>query len=82
MGEIDRHVGARLRRRRQELRRDVSEVARLLDIPAAGVERLEDGTDRVSAVQLYRLCELLEVRPAYVFEGCATSLHSDRSRPT
>lgn len=69
MGEIDCHIGARLRERRQELRKDVADVAHLLDIPVAGVERLEDGSDRVSARQLYHLCKLLEVRPAYVYEG-------------
>ena len=68
MGEIDCHIGARLRGRRQELRKDFTDVAHLLDISVTGVERLENGLDRVSAMQLYHLCKLLEVRPAYVYE--------------
>ena len=69
MSEIDRHIGARLRDQRQRVHKDIAATAHALGISVDGMRRFEEGLDRVSAVQLFELCKLLEMTPADIYGG-------------
>jgi transcriptional regulator with XRE-family HTH domain len=66
---IDRHVGARLRRRRIELRASQSSLASRLGVSFQAVQKYETGTVRLSASRLFELAHALGVTPGYFFEG-------------
>lgn len=69
MSSIDRHVGTRLRERRQLLGMSIEEVAAALGIPETEVRKLEVGSVRASAAQIQTLCSLLGVEPADIYGG-------------
>ena len=69
MSTIDRQVGDRVRIRREELRMDVAEVATRMGIGVEAMRRLEDGAERISAVQLQVLCAELLITPEAIFAG-------------
>jgi transcriptional regulator with XRE-family HTH domain len=66
---IDRHVGARLRRRRNELRASQSSLASRLGVSFQAVQKYESGAVRLSASRLFELAHALGVAPGYFFEG-------------
>jgi len=66
---IDRHVGARLRRRRIELRASQSSLASRLGVSFQAVQKYETGAVRLSASRLFDLAHALGVAPGYFFEG-------------
>lgn len=66
---VDRHVAARMRRRRLELGVAAETVAKALRLSPTRLRRIEHGEERIEAGQVDRLCPLLEVTPSYFFTG-------------
>ncbi|HUB97323.1 MAG TPA: helix-turn-helix domain-containing protein [Stellaceae bacterium] len=66
---IDHHVGARLRRRRVEMRWSQTALARRLGVTFQAVQKYETGTVRLSASRLFEVSKALGVTPGYFFEG-------------
>jgi transcriptional regulator with XRE-family HTH domain len=66
---IDRHVGGQLRLRRAQIGMTQAELGAKLGLSFQAVQKYETGENRVSASRLYHLARVLEVSPAYFFEG-------------
>jgi hypothetical protein len=66
---IDRHVGQRLRARRQEIDFPIDVVARSLDLSLDELRQIEAGRLRLGAAKLMAALQLLRVNAAYVFQG-------------
>jgi transcriptional regulator with XRE-family HTH domain len=67
--DVDSHVGARIRARRDEMSMSQTNVADRLGLTFQQVQKYERGYNRVSASRLYDLTEILDVDIAYFFEG-------------
>jgi transcriptional regulator with XRE-family HTH domain len=67
--EVDKHVGARVRRRRRALGLTQTKVAKALGITFQQVQKYENGTNRISASRLEEISRVLKVSAAYFFEG-------------
>jgi transcriptional regulator with XRE-family HTH domain len=66
---VDRHVGGQLRLRRAQIGMTQAELGGKLGLSFQAVQKYETGENRISASRLYQLARLLEVSPAYFFEG-------------
>ncbi len=60
-GEVDAHVGRRVRERRREIGISQEKLGTALGISFQQVQKYEAGTDRVSAGRLYVLAQALGV---------------------
>ncbi len=67
--DFDQHIGQRLRERRVVLGLTQTALADGLGITFQQIHKYETGFDRISAGQLYGCAALLNVSPAYFFEG-------------
>ena len=65
----DRHVAARLRRRRLMLGLTQQEMAELIGVTFQQAHKYETGMNRISAGRLYQIAEALGVGVAYFFQG-------------
>jgi hypothetical protein len=82
LSTIDRHVGQRLRARRQEIGFPIEVMARSLDLSLDELQQIEAGRMRLGAAKLMAAMQLLRVDAAYVFQGYpsdrdATANHDD-----
>ena len=68
-GDVDDHVGRRLRARRKELGISQEKLANVLGISFQQVQKYESGVNRVSASRLWNIAQALEVGVGYFFEG-------------
>lgn len=66
---IDSHVGKRLRQRRIELGMSQQKLSGVTGVSYQQIQKYERGTNRVGASMLWVLSEVLNVEPAYFFEG-------------
>src|SRR5580692_2144204 len=66
---IDKHVGARVRMRRLILGMSQGKLGDALDVTFQQVQKYEKGANRIGASRLQQLARVLEVPPAYFFEG-------------
>jgi transcriptional regulator with XRE-family HTH domain len=66
---IDAHVGARLRARRILLGLSQSALAAKLGVTFQQVQKYERGANRLSASQLWRAAEALQVELSFFFAG-------------
>ncbi len=71
--EIDQHVGQRIRERRIVLGLSQTVLADGLGITFQQIQNYEKGRDRIAAGRLYGCAQLLEVPPAFFFEGLEVS---------
>jgi len=69
VNSIDRHLGRRLRVRRELLRMSSAEAAARLGVNEAVLAEYELGLLRVDARTLFRLMLLLGVRMRYFYDG-------------
>ncbi len=69
---VDIHVGKKIRQARLVRGLTQSAVARQLGLSFQQLQKYETGYNRVSASKLYELSQLLDVPPAYFFEGLAS----------
>jgi transcriptional regulator with XRE-family HTH domain len=70
---IDRHVGARLRMRRMMVGMSQGKLGDALDVTFQQIQKYEKGTNRIGASRLQQLARVLEVPPAFFFEGAPAS---------
>lgn len=68
-GEIDAHVGLRMRRRREALGISQGRLGRHLGLTFSQVQKYEKGTNRIGAGRLYQIASFLGVQPNYFFMG-------------
>ena len=66
---IDKHVGARVRMRRLMVGMSQGKLGEALDVTFQQVQKYEKGSNRIGASRLQQLARVLEVPPAYFFEG-------------
>ncbi len=66
---IDKHVGSRVRQRRQELGLSQEKLGDALGLTFQQVQKYEKGTNRVGASRLQHISRILKVPIAYFFAG-------------
>ena len=67
--EVDRHIGRRIRHRRQMLGLSQQELGDCVGVTYQQVLKYETGQNRVAAAQLYALAAVLAVEIDYFYEG-------------
>lgn len=68
---VDAHVGRKIREVRLLRGMTQANVAERLGLSFQQLQKYETGHNRVSASRMYEIATLLEVEPAYFFEGYA-----------
>src|SRR5579862_6367288 len=66
---IDIYVGGRMRLRRIQLGLSQGALAGKIGVSFQAVQKYESGDIRISASRLYDVAQVLEVSPAFFFEG-------------
>ena len=66
---VDKHVGARIRLRRQVLKLSQTALADELGVTFQQIQKYERGANRVGASRLWDISQFLEVPISYFFEG-------------
>lgn len=66
---IDRHVGSRVRLRRQILSMSQEKLGEELGVTFQQVQKYERGTNRIGAGRLWTLARVLDVPVAFFYEG-------------
>lgn len=66
--DMDRHIGMRIRSRRQQLGLSMQSLAASLDVLRQTVEKWEKGVARLSAGQLFEVSHALSVHPGWFFD--------------
>ena len=66
---IDKHVGARLKMRRVIVGLSQSKLGEALGITFQQIQKYEKGSNRIGASRLQELARVLNVPPAFFFEG-------------
>lgn len=66
---VDRHVGARIRLRRQVLKVSQTGLADALGLTFQQIQKYETGANRVAASTLHAAARALQTTPAWFFEG-------------
>ncbi len=66
---IDAHVGKRLRQRRIELGMSQQKLSGVTGVSYQQIQKYERGTNRIGASMLWLLSDVLNVQPAYFFDG-------------
>jgi len=67
----DAYVGARIRLRRSLVGISQAELAQRIGVTPQQVQKYEKGANRVGASRLLQICAVLDVTPAWLFEGAA-----------
>src|SRR5215813_4430145 len=78
---VDKHVGSKIRVRRQALGISQRKLAHALGVSFQQIQRYENGTDRIGAGRLQQLSQALRAPPAFFFQG-APNVLGGRSRET
>ena len=66
---VDRHVGSRIRLRRQLLNLSQEKLGEDLGVTFQQVQKYERGTNRVGAGRLWHLAKILDVPVSFFYEG-------------
>lgn len=66
---IDKHVGSRVRMRRVLLGMSQEKLGEALSLTFQQVQKYEKGTNRIGASRLQQISMILNVPPAYFFDG-------------
>jgi transcriptional regulator with XRE-family HTH domain len=69
--DIDLHLGKRLRRRRRLMKLTQEQLAAAVGVSFQQIQKYECGANRISAAQLWRLSQALEVPIGYFYEDLA-----------
>jgi transcriptional regulator with XRE-family HTH domain len=78
--DIDRYVGMRLMQRREDVSMGQQRLADQIGISFQQIQKYERGANRVSASRLHALAKILNVSPAYFFEGTEDEAQVTSSR--
>src|SRR2546430_8443614 len=65
----DMYVGARMRMRRNMLGLSQTEMGEQIGVTFQQVQKYEKGVNRIGASRLLQICNVLQVTPAWMFEG-------------
>ena len=76
-GNIDLHLGKRLRRRRRLLGLTQQQLASAVGVRFQQIQKYECGANRISAARLWELSEALEVPINYFYEGLEAEAAKD-----
>ncbi|MEY4256350.1 MAG: hypothetical protein RLZZ141_1577 [Pseudomonadota bacterium] len=68
-GDIDHHLGNRVRRRRRLLGLTQLQLAEKVGVRFQQVQKYECGANRISAARMWHLAKALEVPVAYFYDG-------------
>ena len=71
---VDRHVGSRVRLRRQLLNMSQEKLGEELGVTFQQVQKYERGANRIGAGRLWTLARVLDVPVAFFYEGVAESM--------
>src|SRR5947208_15674993 len=83
LNPIDKHVGSRVRMRRMMLGMSQEKLGDALGLTFQQVQKYEKGTNRISASRLQQISHILQVPPAFFFEGAPSlEIQSDRMSKT
>ena len=66
---IDKYVGARVRGRRIGLRMSQTTLGKAIGVTFQQIQKYENGTNRIGASNLYRICRALNVDVSFLFTG-------------
>jgi transcriptional regulator with XRE-family HTH domain len=79
----DKHVGNRLRMRRLMLGMSQTALAETSRITFQQIQKYEKGTNRISSSRMQQFANVLQVTPAFFFEGLASQFQREDllSRP-
>ena len=66
---VDRHVGARVRRRRRALGMSQDDLAVAVGLTFQQIQKYERGSNRISASKLFMIAHALQATVPYFFEG-------------
>jgi len=66
---IDRHVGERIRVRREKLGLNQRDVSKRLNVTYQQMQRYESGANKISAARLYLIAKRLKRPIGYFFQG-------------
>lgn len=66
--DIDAHVGARLRERRESLGLSQGKLGQHLGLTFSQIQKYEKGSNRIGAGRLFQIAEFLRVPVTYFFE--------------
>ena len=75
--DIDREIGARLRKRRRDLKLSLRYVAEAVGVSFQQLQKYETGDNRVAAATLINLADVLKIKPA----GLLTGVRKPARRP-
>lgn len=64
-----REIGARIKKRRTELRMSQEELAEMLNVSYQQVQRYENGTSKLNVEKIQVIAEVLSVPMSYFFES-------------
>ena len=78
---IDQYVGSRVRARRVGLRMSQTNLGQTIDVTFQQVQKYENGTNRISASNLYKIAKALAVDVSYFFDGIPESLADEIAAP-
>lgn len=67
--DIDRHIGERVKKLRQQKAISAASLAEALESTQQQVSRYENGQNKLSAAQLYRISKCLGMPPSWFYEG-------------
>lgn len=70
--QIDIHIGKRLKRRRGLMGLSQQKLAISIGLTFQQIQKYEKGVNRISASRLYQLSHILNVPPAYFFDGISS----------
>ena len=76
---IDVYVGTRIRLRRTMMGLSQSKLANALGLTFQQIQKYERGANRVGGSRLYELSEVLDVPPAFFFDGVEEEGAKDRA---
>ncbi len=68
-GDVDVHVGKRMRRRREVLGISQGRLGRELGVPFGQIQKWEKGANRIGAGRLYQIADIFGVTPNWFYEG-------------
>ena len=69
IGDIDQHLGNRVRRRRRLMGLTQHQLAEMVGVRFQQVQKYECGANRMSAARMWYLSKALEVPVAYFYDG-------------
>ncbi len=80
-GDVDRHVGGRIRERRVMLGLSQQQLARMIGVTYQQAHKYERGLNRISAGRLFAIAQVLDVPISWFFEHLSTQLPVPDANP-